>query len=277
MLFSYDISTDRFLLKSAGAKSSTPHNLDKYEYFRYVPEDEAAKERIRNFLVNDPQEICFEITNKCNLSCPICIANAGEKNTIFLQLSFIDKTLKTLSKHFQRVTITGGETTLHPNITDILSLSTERYGTVLSTNGYYPEQIDYISKNYKNLIIAISLHGPREIHDSFVGKAGAFDNALKSIKLSVKNGAFTHVYTTASKQNINYFKQLSDLISGLGVIEHRINLVKPKGRQGTGSVSWEEVYDIINSRDYPHRIAIKREEQPFLFVSCHGEMEIKNV
>lgn len=277
MQFSYDITTDRFFLQFAGAKSNTLHNLDQYEYFRYVPENEVSKERIRHFLANDPQEICFEITNKCNLSCPICIADADKNNNIFLQPGFIKETLKALPKQIQRVTITGGETTLHPNIADILSCSTETHATILSTNGYYPELIDKFSKKYKKLIIAISLHGPRETHDTFVGKAGAFDNAVKSIKLSAKNGALTHIYTTASRRNLSYLAQLSEIISGLEVTEHRINLIKPKGRQRAGSVSWEEVYAIITSRSYTHRITIKREGQPFLFVSCRGQMEIKNV
>lgn len=278
MQFSYDISTDRFSLKSNSTNIKVPRNLDRYEYYRYLPENGASKESIRKFLANVPHEICFEITNKCNLACPVCIANAGERNDVFLQSSLIQEKLKKLPKHLQRVTITGGETTLHPNVDELVHFTTKRFGTILSTNGYYPDQIDNISKkNSKNLIIAISLHGPKHIHDNFVGKNGSFDNAIKSIDLSIKNGALTHVYTTASGLNLNYLADLSQILTGFNIVEHRINQIKKSGRINVNPVSWNEVFGIISKINTPHRTTIKNEGQPFLFVSCHGVMEMKNV
>lgn len=255
-----------------------PRNVERYEYYRYFPENDAPKETIRKFLAKAPHEICFEITNKCNLACPVCIANAGDKNNVFLDPSLIQEKLKELPKHIQRVTITGGETTLHPSIDEIVNLSTERFGTVLSTNGYNPDQINDISKKYsKNLIIAISLHGPKHIHDNFVGKNGSFDNALKSIDLAIKNGAFTHVYTTASEMNLDYLGDLSEILTGFDIVEHRINQIKKSGRINVNPVSWDKVLGIVSNKNTPHKTTIKKEGQPFLFVSCRGVMEMKNV
>ncbi|MHB8789648.1 MAG: radical SAM protein [Desulfobulbaceae bacterium] len=278
MQFSYDISTDRFSLNSNGRTIKMPHNMDRYEYYRYMPENGTPKEIIREYLANAPHEICFEITNKCNLACPVCIANAGDKNDVFLRPGLIQEKLKELPKHIQRVTITGGETTLHPNLAEIVNLSTSLLGTVLSTNGYCPDQLDNITKeNSKNLIIAISLHGPKHIHDNFVGKSGSFDNALKTIDISIKNGAFTHIYTTASEYNIGYLTELSEILKDFNIVEHRINQIKNSGRIKINPVSYTNVLRTISHMRTRHKTTIKNEGQPFLFVSCRGVMEMKNV
>ena len=100
---------------------------------------------------------------------------------------------------------------------------------------------------------------------------------MHSIDLSIKNGAYTHIYTTISSQNISHVVELIDILSDLKIVEHRINLIKPKGRVKAAPVAWKEIHGIITSRDYHHLVTIKKEEQPFLFVSCRGILEIKNV
>ena len=137
MHLSYDIFTDRFFVCDTSCIKKNKYKLnqlDKFEYFRYVPWDEASKKYIRKFLANVPHEICFEITNKCNLLCPVCIANANDSNDSFLPLDFIQEKIKELPNHIQRITITGGEPTLHSKVDDILRTSIKKHATVLSTN-----------------------------------------------------------------------------------------------------------------------------------------------
>ena len=81
----------------------------------------------------------IEVTNKCNLRCPLCFANAGEGE--FLPLEKIDKMLDFfLDSEYgngEILQISGGEPTLHPDIIEFITMA--RYKgfkyVMLNTNG----------------------------------------------------------------------------------------------------------------------------------------------
>ncbi|MBN4068667.1 radical SAM protein [Desulfotalea psychrophila] len=254
------------------------HQTEKYpyKYYRYYPSKEFSNNSIRNILLISPHEICFEITNKCNLFCPVCIANSSCHNKTFLSASLIKSKILNLPPNIQRITLTGGEPTLHSEISNILDMSTQKCATILSTNGYYPDKIYNLTKNKKNLIVAISLHGPQKIHDEYVGKKGSFQKALESINISIQNGVYTHVYTTISSYNLHHLKELTNILNTLQIVEHRINVIKNKGRINTIPVTIESIYGIVETNKHTNTVTIKDEEQPFLFINCNGETELKN-
>lgn len=88
----------------------------------------------------EPHIALIEITNRCNLNCPICIANSNSKEPYFINLErfnfMLDKYLehKNTSKeiHFQ-----GGEPTIHPNFFELLEAAQKKgiKKIRISTNG----------------------------------------------------------------------------------------------------------------------------------------------
>ena len=160
----------------------------------------------------------------------------------------------------------------------MINISTQKFrSTILSTNGYNPQQLEALIKGKTKLIIAVSLHGPEAIHDKFVGKSGAFKKAIKSIKLAIDNHYYTHIYTTATSTNINYLPSLFKMLSEIPFVEHRINLVKKTGRINDAYVKYNEVDELVSRTSQQSRITIKKQGQPFIFVDCHGIKELKNV
>lgn len=81
----------------------------------------------------------IEITNQCNLKCPICYANSGKSE--FLSLEEIDKILSNYVElengDAEILQISGGEPTVHPEIIEIikLALSKKIRFVMLNTNG----------------------------------------------------------------------------------------------------------------------------------------------
>ncbi|MEM1514949.1 MAG: radical SAM protein [Candidatus Bathyarchaeia archaeon] len=71
--------------------------------------------------------IVMEVTNMCNLHCPVCFAKANEKNTIDVSLELIENMFKAISRlesgdTMPTVQISGGEPTIRDDLPEIISL-----------------------------------------------------------------------------------------------------------------------------------------------------------
>jgi len=81
----------------------------------------------------------IEVTNKCDLKCPVCYASSGEGE--FLNLETIEKMMNLFqdseSGNAEVLQISGGEPTMHPEIIKILELAREKKFkyVMLNTNG----------------------------------------------------------------------------------------------------------------------------------------------
>ncbi|MHA1977067.1 MAG: radical SAM protein [Candidatus Hodarchaeales archaeon] len=83
----------------------------------------------------------IEITNRCNMNCPICFANAGreEENNLPIDVieGMIDNLTSSESNQVEIIQISGGEPSIHPNLLDIVRKCKERgiENVMLNTNG----------------------------------------------------------------------------------------------------------------------------------------------
>jgi 7,8-dihydro-6-hydroxymethylpterin dimethyltransferase len=81
-----------------------------------------------------------EITDHCNLSCPICYASSGPSRQQYRSLEQVERMLDAVVRNEVRpdvVQISGGEPTLHPDFFRILDLAKERpiQHLMINTNG----------------------------------------------------------------------------------------------------------------------------------------------
>ena len=82
----------------------------------------------------------IEVTDECNLTCPVCFANSSPQRTRHRSLRQIDAMLETLvasEGNPDLVQISGGEPTVHPQIMEILRLCKSKpiRHVMLNTNG----------------------------------------------------------------------------------------------------------------------------------------------
>ncbi len=138
---------------------------------------------------NHITDICFEITNRCNLKCRMC--GIWKEDVKDLNLINIKKTLDGIENTVS-VSLTGGECFLHPDINKIYRLlfllhAKKKVGGIhITTNGYSTTSIkDFLSENKDMLAplsLGISLDGLEKNHDKQRGLKGAFRNTMKTIK-----------------------------------------------------------------------------------------------
>ena len=83
--------------------------------------------------------VLLELTNRCNLSCPVCFASAGEQTPHDLSVEEIGKQYDLLMEHGGpfNIQLSGGEPTLREDLDKIIALGKEKGFTFfqLNTNG----------------------------------------------------------------------------------------------------------------------------------------------
>lgn len=279
MYFWYYPAMDRFAVTKTRARPAIEDvRCSTYysglEYYRYIPLDGLSLDVVDRTLAEDPREICFEINRVCNLMCPVCIAGASLHSNLHLTLSQFEETLRKLGQTVVRITLTGGEPTLHADFSDFVRLvSGKAEGVVIATNGYQPKILADALSGLNALTVNVSLQGNRDVHDQFVGQTGAFDKALDTIGRCLEQGHRVEVLTTAFIEAIKSLSILTEHLVGVPINEHRINLVKVRGRVKREAASWEDVASAISQVRPQYKLTIKRKDQPFLFVASDGREE----
>ena len=83
--------------------------------------------------------VLLELTNRCNLRCPVCFASAGERNPHDLTLEEIGKQYDLLMEHGGpfNIQLSGGEPTMRDDLDRIIAMGREKGFTFfqLNTNG----------------------------------------------------------------------------------------------------------------------------------------------
>lgn len=138
-----------------------------------------------------PNNLVIEIVDYCNLKCSHCFKSANNilKNTI--QLDEIKKLATSLKNKVNKITITGGEPTIHPNINEILKLLEDDFEVCLMTNATNLHNLDpEIIEKLDSIQISIYGLNPQE-YKKITQNEKAFDNFISGLnKLNELNKDF---------------------------------------------------------------------------------------
>lgn len=149
-------------------------------------------------------DICFEVTDACNAQCANCFSESGvSRHGIYLPHCLIRSTIEAQHQSTIRVCITGGEPFMHPDIASILRLPGDfpDIGFVVSTNGMSRPDIDSILLD-NGWLVAVSIHGNREAHNSYV-RVDGFDVVTTRIRVLSDLGVPLHLYSVINDRMTN--------------------------------------------------------------------------
>ena len=181
------------------------------------------------------QHAQIEVTGFCNMKCKHC--RASEQENVHMSLTDIQKVLTFVDMNREtdfRLTISGGEPFLHPQIIDIVKLVNERNinDIIITTNGSmvtddYLRQLNELM--ISNLCIQVSLDSINtETHDAFRGFSGAFDRAVTLLKkLADYSNIKSSIRMTVTSQTQNQVEEMIDFAYKLGVDRVGIGVVIP--------------------------------------------------
>ncbi len=180
-----------------------------------------------------PVLVQWMATLKCNLSCRHCLS-------VSLENGFSDMPLHTVKELIDEITemgveeflVTGGEPLVRddlPEIIDYLGFRGQNWtlNTAVMPSEYQMKALRENSPGF----VAVSLDGPREVHDSFRGREGAWKEAMEAIRFFRSlPGVRVCAGTTVTNINYRYLEETFHLVAASGADQWGIHLLVPEGR-----------------------------------------------
>ena len=159
------------------------------------------------------KKVILELLSSCNLNCAHCFYRSSNK---FYSDDFLSKreifalVEKMVENEINKLVLTGGEPTLHPDFIEISKYAMLKIPKVsVCTNGVIlnSELEDEIIKlNFSTYTVSIDSH-IESVHDKFRGRKGAFKKTINFIKkLNLKNKNVS-IHITIHPDNIDYIEE----------------------------------------------------------------------
>ncbi len=203
-----------------GALTSADDDLQKVE-----SHEEAAHQK-RNWV---------RLTMDCNNHCTFCLDTLAHNGTMRSVMDVKVQIIEGRKKGCERLILSGGEPTMHPNFLDFVKLGKRSgYPKVQTvTNGrmfQYPEFLQTAAENGLDEI-TFSLHGhTAKLHDALVGTPGAFEQESAGLKAALASGRFiVNVDIVINKQNVKHLPEMLETFVGWGVQEFDLLHIIPFG------------------------------------------------
>jgi radical SAM protein with 4Fe4S-binding SPASM domain len=160
--------------------------------------------------------VVWNVTQRCNLFCMHCYASSQNKEypgelTTAEGLALLDDLAR-----FQAPTVlfSGGEPLSRPDLFELVShASAAGLRCILSTNGTLitPEAADKIAESGFTYV-GVSLDGIGPAHDKIRGKKGAFEEALRGLRLCRDRGVRVGLRFTVHRKNLDQLPAIFDLL-----------------------------------------------------------------
>lgn len=186
----------------ANAHDATPRRVDRIDYGRF-----------RNLYVY--------ITNRCQLRCAHCYRGDRLESAEKMPYQQVIDTLRTWRRMgSSKVTILGGEPTLHPDYIRIIRAANEiGFEHVITTsNGLEPAIRKFRDMNPSDFAyVQISLDGGSATSHDQIRGPGTFDEALRNVAALAKRGFDVRIICTVNRINAGDSLRLLDIADELGV------------------------------------------------------------
>lgn len=152
------------------------------------------------------KKLCWRITRICNLNCPFCLAGNWANYPDTTRTSEALQVISLLKEcGFARVGISGGEPLLRPDLLRILEecVSAGVQPTVTTNATLFDDSLfDFFSTS--RIKLKISLHGPRDVHNSVVG-IDTYNTVFSAVTRLCEDGAQVTINSVVSRKNSKDF------------------------------------------------------------------------
>lgn len=149
----------------------------------------------------------FEVTLACNLNCPHCHLSVEQRRNSPLTRKFeevvVDLSILQRELGVSKIVFSGGEPTLHPQLTEIIEFASRRFSVSMISNGTKPTLLKDLSKKVDTWV---SLDYFGEAEDKWRGKLGLWSNYL-----SIAD--YVNIRATLLRDNLKDVEKLIDKAS----------------------------------------------------------------
>ncbi|HEY3499192.1 MAG TPA: radical SAM protein [Polyangiaceae bacterium] len=220
-------------------------SLEPVHVDKVLDHEDAAHEK-RNWV---------RLTFDCNDRCVFCLdahTHTGEMRAVEEVRAQI---LDGRKKGAERLILSGGEPTIHPNYVDFIRLGAmagyEWIQTV--TNGRMFSYPAFITRCIDQGLreITFSIHGPNaKIHDALVGTKGAYAQEMQGLANALGDGrVVVNIDIVINRANVKHLPEMLRMYTEMGVKEFDLLQVVPFGRAYTEGKD-TLFYDLEEMRPY---------------------------
>jgi radical SAM protein with 4Fe4S-binding SPASM domain len=198
-----------------------------------APDCDCYSSDIQNQVVSSvPSFYSLELTPVCNNRCPGCGnvfidaprargTNGKSLSPRILRINAWERILDTIAPHAHRLSITGGEPTLHPDFALIIAALEQRgIPFTLFSNGRWSDPsclIELLGQAPHCSGVLISLHGAdADAHEAFSGVPGSFAETVQHIRLAAQAGIRVQTNTVLTRNNAHQIEAIVHLAQSLG-------------------------------------------------------------
>jgi MoaA/NifB/PqqE/SkfB family radical SAM enzyme len=223
-------------------------------------------------LVESHEEAAHEKRNwvrlsyDCNNHCLFCLDLLAHNGTMRSNMDIKVQIVEGRKKGAERLILSGGEPTMHPNFLDFVKLGKRAgYPKVQTvTNGRmfaYPQFLEKAAANGLDEI-TFSLHGhTAALHDGLVATPGAFVEETAGLHAAVASGRFiVNIDIVITKRNVKHLPEMLETFIGWGVKEFDLLHIIPFGA-AWGRAKDHLFYDLEGNEE-PIRRALEYSKRP---------------
>jgi len=180
-----------------------------------------------------PRLVQWLVTARCPLACPHCLAATDEGGGGEMSLPQAARLIEQVAAMgVDEFLLTGGEPLARPDLSDIIAiLRANGVRWSLNTAALPDRAARRAMEHWPPGFVAVSLDGPKPVHDRFRGREGAFDDALDSVAwfATLAPGAVAGG-TTVTSHNFAHLAETFWLVVESGAAEWGLHLPVPEGR-----------------------------------------------
>ncbi|WP_223883734.1 radical SAM protein [Pseudarthrobacter sp. BIM B-2242] len=198
-------------------------------------------------------------TLRCNLKCTHCYSSSSPANVEEMDVEPLRDAI-TAAAHlgFQSMSVSGGEPLMYRGLDELLAHARSigmRTGVV--TNGAL------VSKDkVKQLaalvdVVAVSLDGPKDLHNRIRGSHQSYDRALRALALLAEAGVSTAVLHTVTKDSLPFVADLVSTAREHGAAVVRLHPLELYGR-AAGSMGGQALDEGDKNRLYLQALALDK-------------------
>ncbi len=201
------------------------------------------------------------VTYRCNNACRFCYAGCGIESYGKVEAEHPEQSAEAYKRiidifadeaQVPFFSFTGGEPTLRQDLEALIDYARSRnLITNLVTNG--TRITDERARSLKAAGLGsaqVSIEGPAaDLHDSLVGRRGAFDETLRGIRALQQAGIPTQTNTTINRENLSQISEMPAFLASLGIERFAMNLFIPTIPGAMADrlfVAYEEVGPIVD-------------------------------
>jgi len=180
-----------------------------------------------------PRLVQWMATARCPLACPHCLAAAEGGPGAEMSLAEAGRLIEQVAAMgVEEFLLTGGEPLARADLPEVVGLlRSNRVRWSLNTAAMPDRAVRRAMATWPPSFVAVSLDGPKAVHDAFRGRAGAFEEALDSLAYFsglVPSGVAAG--TTVTRVNFPHLAATFGVVIESGASQWGLHLPVPEGR-----------------------------------------------